>query len=199
MIKVRPRSLRARRPLASTAHSAARPQNIPNKLKDYEVMAFIEEVRTPLSLSIRPARPSTDASSLTRRSSAARSTSSICAPITRTCVGLCLSLGSSRSSLEDLAYDCWHAHRTATSAVRRSRPSLLSSFRTVTDQPRPPLRALADGFCNFTSTAALLAFAKARLGTRWNLCASDKLCVLSYANIQVRPRPRSLSLSLPAS
>ncbi|GAA5913015.1 hypothetical protein JCM8208_005667 [Rhodotorula glutinis] len=40
------------------------------------------------------------------------------------------------------------------------------------------------GFCNFTSTAALLAFAKARLGTRWNLCASDKLCVLSYANIQ---------------
>ncbi|KPV73783.1 uncharacterized protein RHOBADRAFT_16565, partial [Rhodotorula graminis WP1] len=40
------------------------------------------------------------------------------------------------------------------------------------------------GFCNFTSTSALLAFAKARLGTRWNLCASDKLCVLSYANIQ---------------
>lgn len=46
--------------------------------------------------------------------------------------------------------------------------------------------ARTDGFCNFTSTDALLAFAKARLGTRWNLCGSDKLCVLSYANIQVR-------------
>ncbi|BGP42070.1 hypothetical protein JCM10449v2_006072 [Rhodotorula kratochvilovae] len=40
------------------------------------------------------------------------------------------------------------------------------------------------GFCNFTSTAALLAFAKARLGTRWNRCGSDKLVVISYANIQ---------------
>ncbi|GAA6056748.1 hypothetical protein JCM3770_005877 [Rhodotorula araucariae] len=40
------------------------------------------------------------------------------------------------------------------------------------------------GFCNFTSTAALLAFAKARLGTRWDRCGSDKLVVVSYANIQ---------------
>lgn len=44
----------------------------------------------------------------------------------------------------------------------------------------------ADGFVNFTSTTSLLAFAKARLGTRWNKCGSDKLCVMSYANIQVR-------------
>ncbi|GJN92514.1 hypothetical protein Rhopal_005544-T1 [Rhodotorula paludigena] len=40
------------------------------------------------------------------------------------------------------------------------------------------------GFVNFTSTTSLLAFAKARLGTRWNKCGSDKLCVMSYANIQ---------------
>ncbi|GAA6046187.1 hypothetical protein NBRC10513_002181 [Rhodotorula toruloides] len=40
------------------------------------------------------------------------------------------------------------------------------------------------GFVNFTSTTALLQFAKARLGTRWNKCGSDKLCVMSYANIQ---------------
>ncbi|GAA5847833.1 hypothetical protein JCM3766R1_001202 [Sporobolomyces carnicolor] len=40
------------------------------------------------------------------------------------------------------------------------------------------------GFVNFTSTSALLAFCRQRLGTRWNLCNSDKLCVLSFANIQ---------------
>ncbi|GAA5832738.1 hypothetical protein JCM11251_005745 [Rhodosporidiobolus azoricus] len=40
------------------------------------------------------------------------------------------------------------------------------------------------GFVNFTSTAPLLAFAKARLGTRWNMCGSDKLCIMSFANIQ---------------
>ncbi|GAA5859496.1 hypothetical protein JCM8547_006850 [Rhodosporidiobolus lusitaniae] len=40
------------------------------------------------------------------------------------------------------------------------------------------------GFVNFTSTTALLAFAKARLGTRWNMCGSDKLCIMSFANIQ---------------
>ncbi|GAA5993076.1 hypothetical protein JCM10908_003092 [Rhodotorula pacifica] len=43
------------------------------------------------------------------------------------------------------------------------------------------------GFVNFVSTAALLNFARARLGTRWNTCGSDKLCVLSYANIQGKP------------
>ncbi|GAA5831565.1 hypothetical protein JCM5353_000438 [Sporobolomyces roseus] len=40
------------------------------------------------------------------------------------------------------------------------------------------------GFVNFTSLAALLSFCKQRLGTRWNMCNSDKLCVLSFANIQ---------------
>ncbi|GAA6016028.1 hypothetical protein JCM8202_005385 [Rhodotorula sphaerocarpa] len=40
------------------------------------------------------------------------------------------------------------------------------------------------GFVNFVTTDALLCFARARLGTRWNKCGSDKLCVLSYANIQ---------------
>ncbi|BGP18508.1 hypothetical protein JCM10213_002977 [Rhodosporidiobolus nylandii] len=40
------------------------------------------------------------------------------------------------------------------------------------------------GFVNFTSTSALLTFAKARLGTRWNMCGSDKLCIMSFANIQ---------------
>ncbi|GAA6016326.1 hypothetical protein JCM11491_006816 [Sporobolomyces phaffii] len=40
------------------------------------------------------------------------------------------------------------------------------------------------GFVNFTSMSALLAFCRQRLGTRWNLCNSDKLCVLSFANIQ---------------
>ncbi|GAA5951713.1 hypothetical protein JCM21900_005765 [Sporobolomyces salmonicolor] len=40
------------------------------------------------------------------------------------------------------------------------------------------------GFVNFTTTTALLAYAKGRLGTRWNMCGSDKLCVMSYANIQ---------------
>ncbi|GAA5885793.1 hypothetical protein JCM16303_006066 [Sporobolomyces ruberrimus] len=40
------------------------------------------------------------------------------------------------------------------------------------------------GFVNFTSTSALLSFCKQRLGTRWNMCNSDKLCVLSFANIQ---------------
>ncbi|GAA5940693.1 uncharacterized protein JCM15063_006328 [Sporobolomyces koalae] len=40
------------------------------------------------------------------------------------------------------------------------------------------------GFVNFTSMASLLSFCKQRLGTRWNLCNSDKLCVLSFANIQ---------------
>ncbi|GAA5867085.1 hypothetical protein JCM3774_004388 [Rhodotorula dairenensis] len=43
------------------------------------------------------------------------------------------------------------------------------------------------GFVNFVSTTALLEFARARLGTRWNKCGSDKLCVLSYANIQGKP------------
>lgn len=46
----------------------------------------------------------------------------------------------------------------------------------------------ADGFVNFVSTQALLTFARARIGTRWNLCGSDKLCVASYANIQVSTR-----------
>ncbi|KWU45961.1 hypothetical protein RHOSPDRAFT_32439 [Rhodotorula sp. JG-1b] len=32
------------------------------------------------------------------------------------------------------------------------------------------------GFVNFVSTLALLNFARARLGTRWNKCGSDKLC-----------------------
>ncbi|PRQ74368.1 hypothetical protein AAT19DRAFT_14721 [Rhodotorula toruloides] len=59
----------------------------------------------------------------------------------------------------------------------------------VADRPsrrRIPLTSVAraDGFVNFTSTTALLQFAKARLGTRWNKCGSDKLCVMSYANIQ---------------
>ncbi|GAA5897236.1 uncharacterized protein JCM6883_006627 [Sporobolomyces salmoneus] len=40
------------------------------------------------------------------------------------------------------------------------------------------------GFVNFTSMSALLGFCKQRLGTRWNMCNSDKLCVLSFANIQ---------------
>ncbi|GAA5981029.1 hypothetical protein JCM11641_001434 [Rhodosporidiobolus odoratus] len=40
------------------------------------------------------------------------------------------------------------------------------------------------GFVNFTSTSALLTFTKARLGTRWNVCGSDKLCIMSFANIQ---------------
>ncbi|KAL8293102.1 hypothetical protein RQP46_000796 [Phenoliferia psychrophenolica] len=40
------------------------------------------------------------------------------------------------------------------------------------------------GFVNFTSPAALLAFATARLGTRWNSYHSDKLVVASYGNIQ---------------
>ncbi|GAA6063309.1 hypothetical protein JCM10212_006719 [Sporobolomyces blumeae] len=40
------------------------------------------------------------------------------------------------------------------------------------------------GFVNFTSMSALLEFCKKRLGTRWNLCHSDKLCILSFANIQ---------------
>lgn len=88
--------------------------------------------------------------------------------------------------------------RTATSAVRAC-PLLVPfrpSGRRLTYLVRPP-RTPADGFCNFTSTTALLAFAKARLGTRWNLCASDKLCVLSYANIQVRRAlPHSVCHSL---
>jgi len=49
MIKVRPCSLRARARAVLTPRPLARPQNIPNKLKDYEVMAFIEEVRDSLS------------------------------------------------------------------------------------------------------------------------------------------------------
>lgn len=40
------------------------------------------------------------------------------------------------------------------------------------------------GFVNFITPADLLAFAKSRLGTRWNCYHSDKLCVASYANIQ---------------
>ncbi|GAA5989202.1 hypothetical protein JCM5350_007330 [Sporobolomyces pararoseus] len=40
------------------------------------------------------------------------------------------------------------------------------------------------GFVNFTSMSSLLAFCKQRLGTRWNKCNSDKLCILSFANIQ---------------
>ncbi|GAA5959737.1 hypothetical protein JCM3765_000085 [Sporobolomyces pararoseus] len=40
------------------------------------------------------------------------------------------------------------------------------------------------GFVNFTTMSALLAFCKQRLGTRWNMCNSDKLCILSFANIQ---------------
>ncbi|ORY76001.1 RNA recognition motif 2-domain-containing protein, partial [Leucosporidium creatinivorum] len=40
------------------------------------------------------------------------------------------------------------------------------------------------GFINFIDTASLLRFAQARIGTRWNLCGSDKLCIASYANIQ---------------
>jgi hypothetical protein len=50
-----------------------------------------------------------------------------------------------------------------------------------------------DGFVNFTSMSALLAFCKQRLGTRWNLCNSDKLCIFSFANIQVRCRFRQYS------
>ncbi|KAL8279922.1 hypothetical protein RQP46_007772 [Phenoliferia psychrophenolica] len=42
----------------------------------------------------------------------------------------------------------------------------------------------AENFVNFTSRAALLAFAAARLGTRWNSYHSDKLVVASYGNIQ---------------
>ncbi|KAG0663704.1 hypothetical protein C6P46_002273 [Rhodotorula mucilaginosa] len=45
------------------------------------------------------------------------------------------------------------------------------------------------GFVNFVSTLALLNFTRARLGTRWNKCGSDKLCVLSYANIQASGKP----------
>lgn len=45
--------------------------------------------------------------------------------------------------------------------------------------------ATSDGFVNFTSPSALLAFATSRLGTRWNSYHSDKLVVASYANIQV--------------
>jgi hypothetical protein len=40
--------------------------------------------------------------------------------------------------------------------------------------------------CRQAKTLALLNFTRARLGTRWNKCGSDKLCVLSYANIQAR-------------
>lgn len=47
------------------------------------------------------------------------------------------------------------------------------------------LSSLLDGFVNFTSMSSLLAFCKQRLGTRWNKCNSDKLCILSFANIQV--------------
>ncbi|KAK4704073.1 hypothetical protein P7C70_g2135, partial [Phenoliferia sp. Uapishka_3] len=40
------------------------------------------------------------------------------------------------------------------------------------------------GFVNFVSPAALLAFASARLGTRWNSYHSNKLLVASYGNVQ---------------
>lgn len=37
---------------------------------------------------------------------------------------------------------------------------------------------IVDGFVNFLNVDALLKFAKSRLGTRWNLYSSDKICVV---------------------
>lgn len=59
-----------------------------------------------------------------------------------------------------------------------------SRTRTLAAEHVSLIDITPDGFVNFVSTRALLEFARARLGTRWNLCGSDKLCVASYANIQ---------------
>lgn len=39
-------------------------------------------------------------------------------------------------------------------------------------------------FVNFTEVSALLAFAKARLGVKWNMFCSEKVLQMSYANFQ---------------
>lgn len=39
-------------------------------------------------------------------------------------------------------------------------------------------------FINFLSPLAIVTFAQARVGTTWNIFASEKVCDVSYANIQ---------------
>ncbi|BGO93738.1 hypothetical protein NBRC10512_006618 [Rhodotorula toruloides] len=100
-------------------------KNIPNKMKDYEVMEFIDEASSPL-----------------------RSF-----PVART--------HFARPQVVGRSYDFFYLRCDYSNGCN-----------------------VGYGFVNFTSTTALLQFAKARLGTRWNKCGSDKLCVMSYANIQ---------------
>ncbi|KAI9220495.1 RNA recognition motif 2-domain-containing protein, partial [Blastocladiella britannica] len=41
-------------------------------------------------------------------------------------------------------------------------------------------------FCNFVSPAALASFSRRVVGQKWSRFNSDKVCMLSYANIQGR-------------
>ncbi|GAA5878357.1 hypothetical protein JCM1840_001389 [Sporobolomyces johnsonii] len=104
-------------------------KNIPNKLKDYEVMNFIEEVSLALPRVEKAAAPLTSSLLV--------------------------------SQVVGRAFDFFYLRCDYSNNCN-----------------------VGYGFVNFTTTTALLAYAKARLGTRWNMCGSDKLCVMSYANIQ---------------
>ncbi|GAA5890824.1 hypothetical protein JCM5296_003433 [Sporobolomyces johnsonii] len=104
-------------------------KNIPNKLKDYEVMNFIEEASLALPRVEKAAAPLTSSLLV--------------------------------SQVVGRAFDFFYLRCDYSNNCN-----------------------VGYGFVNFTTTTALLAYAKARLGTRWNMCGSDKLCVMSYANIQ---------------
>ena len=50
-------------------------------------------------------------------------------------------------------------------------------------------------FVNFITVDDLLHFAKARLGTKWNMYSSEKVLQMSYANYQYVVFPHNVSSS----